>query len=122
MWCAVSDGGRHLAVNRGVRRSTADSGALRSGRVPNLKIRTVSVAFWYSARAPGASIQSGALQAPADHGGLDGAAGLVIAPFAIDEAAGERQLIGAAVVLAQHLNRLIRRRRRGHRGRLAPAT
>src|SRR5258706_14682105 len=49
-------------------------------------------------------------QAPAHHGRLDGAAGFVVAPFATDEAAGGRKLIGAAVVLAKHLNRLIRRR------------
>src|ERR1044072_8289600 len=30
MWCAASDGGRHLAVNNGVRRQTSDSGAIRS--------------------------------------------------------------------------------------------
>jgi hypothetical protein len=34
----------------------------------------------------------------------------VIAPCAIDKAASERQLIGAAVIFAQHLNRLTRRR------------
>jgi hypothetical protein len=34
----------------------------------------------------------------------------VIAPFAIDETAGEWQLIRAAMVLAKHLNRLVRRR------------
>jgi hypothetical protein len=34
----------------------------------------------------------------------------MIAPCAIDEAAGEWQLISAAMILAQHLNRLIRRR------------
>src|SRR5229473_361737 len=49
-------------------------------------------------------------QAPADHGRLHGPAGLVVAPFAADETAGERKLIRAAVVLAKHLNRLIRRR------------
>ena len=53
---------------------------------------------------------SAAVQAPADHRRFNSAAGFVIAPFAIDKAAGERQLIGAAVVLAKHLNRLIRRR------------
>ena len=34
----------------------------------------------------------------------------MIAPFAFHEAACEWQLIGAAVVLTKHLNRLIRRR------------
>src|ERR1700722_17002480 len=52
----------------------------------------------------------GSGQAPADHGRLHGVAGDVVAPCAVDKAAGERQLIGAAVVLAKHLNRLIRRR------------
>src|SRR5438105_14834241 len=49
-------------------------------------------------------------QPPADHGRLDGIAGLVIAPLAIDKAAGERQLIRSAVVLAEHLDRLFGRR------------
>jgi hypothetical protein len=60
-----------------------------------------SVALWHSGRAG---------QAPADHGRLDSASGFVVAPRAIDETAGERQLIGAAVILAQNLHRLIRRR------------
>jgi len=85
-------------VNTGVRASTADSGAVRSVRVLNLKIRSSSVAFWHSAaRAP---FESGAVQAPAHHRRLDDAAGLVIAPFAVDPTAGERKLISAAVVLA----------------------
>ena len=54
--------------------------------------------------------RSAAVQPPADHGRFNRAAGFVIAPFAIDVAAGERQLIGAAVVFAKHLDRLIRRR------------
>ena len=49
-------------------------------------------------------------EAPAHHGCLDRASGLVIAPLALDEAAGERQLVGAAVILAKHLHRLIRGR------------
>jgi hypothetical protein len=48
------------------------------------------------------------MQPPADHRRLDGAAGLVIAPGAIDKTTGERQSIGAAVVFAEHLDRLIR--------------
>jgi hypothetical protein len=53
---------------------------------------------------------SAAVQPPADHRRFNRAAGFVIAPFAIDVAAGERQLIRAAVVFAKHLDRLIRRR------------
>jgi len=53
---------------------------------------------------------SAAVEAPPDHRCFNRAAGFMIAPFAIDETAGERQLIGAAVVLAKHLDRLIRRR------------
>src|SRR6185437_2318697 len=51
-----------------------------------------------------------ARHAPADHGGFHHSAGFVVAPFAGDKAAGERQLVGAAVILAQHLHRLVRRR------------
>jgi hypothetical protein len=53
---------------------------------------------------------SAAVQAPADHRCCNGVAGFVVTPFAIDKAAGKRQLIRAAVVLAKHLDRLIRRR------------
>jgi hypothetical protein len=49
-------------------------------------------------------------QAPTDHRRLDGAAGLIISPSTINPPASERQLIGAAVIFAKHLNRLIRRR------------
>jgi hypothetical protein len=35
-------------VNMGVRNSAADSDAVRSGRVPNLNTRSISVAFWHS--------------------------------------------------------------------------
>src|SRR5579859_1798514 len=49
------------------------------------------------------------MQAPADHRCLDGSTRLMIAPSAIDEAAGEWQLIRAAMVFAQHLDRLIGR-------------
>src|SRR5258708_142084 len=75
-----------------------DSGALRSVRVPNLKLRAISVAFWHSAAS--AAFESGAVQAPAHHRRFDDAAGLMIAPFAIDPPARERQLISPAVVLA----------------------
>src|ERR1700687_2753027 len=98
MWCAVWDRGRHLAVNTRAQRPTTDSGALRSGRAPNLKGRSACVAFWYKARGRSQALESGAAQAPADHRRLDRAAGLMIAPFAIDPTARERQLIGAAVV------------------------
>src|ERR1700733_10315400 len=47
---------------------------------------------------------------PGDYGRLQRAAGLMIAPGAVTEAAGKRQLIGAALVLAQHLHRQVRRR------------
>lgn len=46
MWCAGSHWSRHLAVNRRVRSQSADSGAVRSHRVPNLKAPKVFVAFW----------------------------------------------------------------------------
>jgi hypothetical protein len=85
---------------------TIDSDAIRSGRVPKLKTPPVGVAFWH--RSKGSRSESGALQPPADHRRLDGAAGLVIAPGTVDKTAGERQLIGAAVIFAQHLDRLIR--------------
>src|SRR5258705_2987192 len=98
MWCAAPDGGRHLAGNTGVQASTADSDALRSVRVPNLKVWPTSVAFWYS--AGNAALESGAVRAPAHHRRFDDAAGLMIAPFAIDKAARKRELIGSAVVLA----------------------
>src|ERR1700732_1283306 len=109
----------------GVRRSAPDSDAVRSGRVPNLNMRSLSVAFWHSGgtedfrltklpKMTGLSrdwyLTSGTPQAPADHSRFNDAAGLDVAPFAVDPAAGERQLISAAVILAQHLNRLIRRR------------
>src|SRR5260370_34430040 len=98
MWCAVSHCGRYLAVNMEVQASIADSGALRSVRVPNLKLRSISVAFWHSAAS--AASESGAVQAPTHHRRFDDAAGLMIAPFAIDPPARERQLINSAVVLA----------------------
>ena len=52
---------------------------------------------------------SWALQAPADNSRLDSVAGFVVEPLAIHESAGEWQLIGSAMILAQNLNRLIRR-------------
>jgi hypothetical protein len=42
----VPNTGRYLAVNRGVQSPAADSDAVRSGRVPNVKERSGSVAFW----------------------------------------------------------------------------
>src|SRR6202140_5943659 len=65
------------------------------------------VRFWHRASD---ALKSGAMQPPADHGCLNGSARLMIAPGAIDVAAGKWQLIRAAVVLAQHLDRLIRGR------------
>src|SRR5260221_10091972 len=105
MWCAVRALGRYLAVNTGVRSFTADSGAVRSVRVPNPKIPIRHQWFpsHFGTARDGSSF--GSLPAPADHGRLDGAAGFMVAPCPIDKAAGERQLIGAAVVLAQHLDR-----------------
>ena len=118
MWCAASDCGRHLAVNNGVRRPISDSGAIRSIAVPNVKIARGSVAFWHNARAcPAApssaapsSHRAGARQPPAHHGGLDHAAGPVIAPLTVDPAAGEGQLIGTAVILAKNFHWLVWRR------------
>jgi hypothetical protein len=37
--------GRHLAVNKGVRRSISDSGVIRSTGVPNVKMTRDLVAF-----------------------------------------------------------------------------
>src|SRR6202035_2860871 len=86
-------------------------GLIRPRFVPRafqtLKQVPAFVTFWH--RTSGA-LKSGAMQPPADHGCLNGSARLMIAPGAIDVAAGEWQLIRAAVVLAQHLNRLIRGR------------
>src|SRR5258708_39684810 len=120
MWCAVWVFGRYLAVNTGVRSFTADSGAVRSVRVPNPKIPDRHQRFpshFGTARDASTLLfeepwlqRVGTLHAPADHGRLDGAARFMIAPCPIDKAAGERQLIGAAMVLAQHLDRQIRRR------------
>src|SRR4030081_3746318 len=42
-------------------------------------------------------------QAPPNHGGLKRAAGFAVTPFAVDPPAGERQLVSAALILAQHL-------------------
>jgi len=49
-----------------------------------------------------------ARQPPADHGCFQRAAGFVVAPLAVEIIAGERQLIGSALVLAQHLDRRAR--------------
>lgn len=138
MWCTASYGGRHLAVNNGVRRKISDSGAIRSTAVPNVKIERGSVAFWHNAPAffgeaclglnPGGtgslhrngkavpgrvrqgSYRAGTRQPPADHRGLDHAAGPVVAPMPVDPAAGEGQLIGAAVILAKNFHWLVWRR------------
>jgi|SRR5712664_1879099 len=92
----------------GVRSSTTDSGAVRSVGV--LILKSADGFRCIMAQRPGSKRAAGGPgQAPADHGRLNGAAGLVIAPFAIDPAAGERKLISTAVVLAKHLNRFIRR-------------
>src|SRR5436305_8769133 len=45
-------------------------------------------------------------QAPAHDRGLDGAAGLLVSPLTIDVDAHERQLVSAAVILAENLDRL----------------
>jgi hypothetical protein len=41
MWCIARRLSRHLAVNKGKQRRSADSGAIRSARVPNLKTPSV---------------------------------------------------------------------------------
>ena len=79
-------------------------------RVPNLKMkletgrfRYLQVGFRYimAQRAcPRTLVLSGTPQAPADHRRLDWPAGFIVAPFAVDPTARERQLIGAAVILA----------------------
>lgn len=48
--CRLRGLGRHIAVNRGVRRSISDSGAIRSTGVPNVKMARDLVAFWHNAR------------------------------------------------------------------------
>jgi hypothetical protein len=92
----------------------SDSDAFRSSRVPDLNpdLRRSPDPLHFGTVPPSHAVESGLrpVQPPADHGRLDRAARLMIAPRAIDETAGERQLIGSAVVLAQYLNRLIRRR------------
>jgi hypothetical protein len=45
MLYAIWDGGRHLAVNKGVRLKISDSGAVRSTVVPKVKITGDLVAF-----------------------------------------------------------------------------
>src|SRR5256885_16362417 len=70
----------------------------------------------HSGTMPGSSasvrdvFRSDARQPPADHRGLDHAAGPVVAPLAIDPAAGEGQLIGSAVILAKNFHRPVPRR------------
>jgi hypothetical protein len=124
MWCAVSKRRRHLAVNRRVRSQSADSGAVRSHRVPNLKRSRIFVTFWDNAGSlsgrnarsqspPQMFLDCAALssrQTPCDHGCFQCAAGFMIAPLTIDKITGERKLIGSAVILAQHLDRQARRR------------
>jgi hypothetical protein len=56
-------------MGKAERALSADSGAFRSGRVPNLKMSVNSVALWHTSQR-----QSLARQAPADHGRLDRAA------------------------------------------------
>ena len=51
---------------------------------------------------------SEARQSPTDHGCFQRAAGFVVAPLAVEIVAGEWQLIGSALVLAQHLDRRAR--------------
>src|SRR3954470_15262450 len=87
----------------------SDSGAFRSARVPKLNMRSISVAFRDICGRSGGG-PSTPRQSPADPPGLNRAAGFAVAPLAVDPAAGERQLVGAAVILAQHLDRLVRRR------------
>src|SRR5580692_6519474 len=119
MWCAGCRRRRYLAVNIGVRRYSADSGVVRSPRVPNpsplSKCRPPPLHYGTAASFEAVLLSlkrliGGTGEAPAHHGRLDSASGFVVAPRAIDETAGERQLIGAAVILAQNLHRLIRRR------------
>jgi hypothetical protein len=96
-------------VNIGVHADSADSGAIRSARVPtvnsNASSRRILIHIPSVMRRISASPPS-----PCDHIGLERIAGFVIVPCAVDKAAGERQFIGAALVLAQHLNGQIRRR------------
>src|SRR3954451_7299395 len=104
MLCGAGRPFQYLGMLEAGQAQSADSGAFCSGRVPNLKMSVSSVALWHTSQR-----RSLPRQAPADHGRLDGAAGFAVAPFAVDPPACERQLIGAAVILAQHLHRLIRR-------------
>jgi hypothetical protein len=79
--------------------NTPRSAPLREIGLGALLGATLVVSLIWSGRTP---------KAPADHGGLNRAAGFVVAPIAIDEAARKRQLIGSAMVFAEHLDRLIR--------------
>src|SRR4051794_26007913 len=83
---------------------SADSGAFRSGRVPDLKESAGVRRILTQPRL----LMAG--QTPAHYGGLNLAARLVVSPFTVHPAALERQLIGAAVVLAEHLHRQVCRR------------
>jgi hypothetical protein len=103
MLCGAGRPFQYLDMLDAGQAQSADSDAFCSGRVPNLKMSANSVALWHSSQRP-----SLPRQAPADHGRLDRAAGFAVAPFAIDPSARERQLISAAVILAQYLHRLIR--------------
>ena len=53
--------------------------------------------------------RSGPPHTPANHRRLHHTAGLAVTPFAVDEMAGERQLVSSAVILAEYLNRLVGR-------------
>src|SRR5262249_33925118 len=102
MWCALRRRRRYLAVNMRVRIKTTDSGAVRSHRVPNLKkcakrrrILKQEILFRALQRR----------KPPADHGRFQRTAGFVIAPSAVRKTAGEWQLVGSALILAQDLDR-----------------
>ena len=62
---------RHLGMLEAEQAPSADSGAFRSGRVPNLTMPVNSVALWDTAFQ---SVTLMARQAPADHGRLNRAA------------------------------------------------
>ena len=63
-----------------------------------------------SSRSAAALLVAHAGKAPADHGRFERAARFLVEPFAVGIETGEGQLIGAAVILAEHFDCLSRRR------------
>ncbi|MHC2267559.1 hypothetical protein ACVILJ_002942 [Bradyrhizobium diazoefficiens] len=109
--CAKTDPRRHLAVNRRGRGDSADSDAIRSNRVPKVKAERGPVAFWNRSRcqATPECFTRGKRQ-PITVASTAMPASWFCQRLSLDIAAGERQLIRSAVILAQHFDRQARRR------------